>query len=338
MAASKKNPIYTVYLIAGNKKYNLTPVCTDISPSHPKNQIAQSVTLHVVNIRLNKKETLCQIIAVRQRVMVYANDGEKKAEVFRGWIWTRYHESEVEGSIITLKCYDNLIYMQESEDSLYFSKGSKTNSVMSNICSKWGIKLKYTYSSITHDKLVLRGTLSNIITSDILDLVKKKTGEKYVIKSIQDVMYITPEGTNQTVYKIEKKKNAVRVRYEQTMDEMVTKVVILGKAEKNSKKRPVVATVTGNTSKYGTLQKLEDKDEDTSLAEAKKEAQTIINEKGKPETEFEIEASDIPWIMKGDLVYVDAGHLTQEKMIVLGIERDISNNKKTMVLTCKIAS
>lgn len=335
MAASVENPIYTVYLVDGKKKYNITPAVTGLEFSNQDKQIAQSVSITAVNVKTASGKTVCQIMEVHKRVFIYANDGTTKAEVFRGWIWTEYHKSDVESSLVTMKCYDNLIYLQESDDSLYFSKGKTTKAVMKSICNKWGIKLNYTYSSITHGKLVLKGTLSNIFMADILDLVKKKKGTKYVIYSQQDTMYVAPVGANKTIYRIEKKNNAVEVRYEKTMDGMITKVKILGSSDKGSDKVPVVATVKGDTKKYGTLQKLQTKGSDDSLKEAKKEAQNTIKESGKPTTEYNVTAPDIPWIKKGDKVYVNAGHLTGNNLIVYGIERDISNKAKTMTLTLK---
>lgn len=332
MAASKDNPKYTVYLVDGTKKYNITPAVTNITLSHQDRQLAQSATITAANIKTKSGKTICQIVKVRARIFIHANDGDKSAEVFRGWIWTEYHESDMEASAVKMKCYDNLIYLQESEDSLYFSKGKTTKAVLSEICNKWGIKLDFTYSSITHSKLVLRGTLSNIILSDILEKTMRKKGIRYVVYSAEGVMNVAPVGSNTKIYKIEKKENAVKVRYEKTMDDMVTKVKILGNA-KDSGKVPVVATVKGNTAKYGTLQKLETKSNDDSLSTAKKEAKSIIQYNGIPTKEYTVTAPDIPWIKKGDKVYVKAGHITGEYLIVAGIERSISNKAKTMSLT-----
>ena len=333
--ASEQNPIYTVYMVVGKTKYNITPAVVDIDLSEQENQIAQTATIRFVNVRIKGGKTMCQTFDVRQRVFIYANDGTKKEEVFRGWNWTKIHDSDMEETVLTMKCYDNLIYLQESQDSMYFSKGANTKSVMNKICNKWGINLNYTYSTITHDKLVLKGALSDFILNDILNKVKDRTGKDYVVRSAKDVMYVMPVGSNKKKHRITKKGNAVNVRSEKTMDGMVTKVVILGKAEEKSEKVPVVATVSGETSKYGTLQQLQDKDEDTSLANAKKEAQNTINEKGKPFREYEVQAVDIPWIRKGDMVHVEAGHIISQDLIAVSVERSISNTKKTMTLTLK---
>lgn len=331
MKASLDNPIYTVYLVDGDTKYNITPAVINIDFSDQAKQIAQAVTLTISNIKASGT-TMASLIKVRQRVFINADDGTQKGEVFRGWVWTKYLEAATTGQEISVKCYDNLIYFQESEDSRYFSSGRKTDDIMGTICKDWGIKLSYSYSTITHNKLVLRGTLSDIFTSDILEKVKERTGKKYVITSQKDVMYVKPVGGNSPVYNILAKKNAVGTRAEQSMDGMITQVVILGKAEDKSERRPVVATVSGDKSTYGTLQKLKDKKEDTSLADAKKEAQNIIKEKGKPSWVYEVRSPDIPWIRKGDKVHVEAGGVNGD-FIAISVERSIGNRGKEMTLT-----
>lgn len=331
MEASLENPIYTVYLVDGSKKYNLTPAVTAINFSDQAEQLAQSVSITLMNTQ-TQSQKLSELLRVRQRVFIYADDGNTSDEVFRGWIWTRYATDNLNGSEIEIKCYDNLIYLQESESSRYFSKGKKTSSVMQTICKSWGISLNYNYNSIQHAKLVLRGTLSNIITADILDKVKNKTGKKYVILSKKDVMYINAVGNNTQIYSITAKNNVIRTRSEQSMDGMITKVVILGKAKESSKKVPVKATVKGDTATYGTLQKLIDKEDGTSLSDAKKEAQYLINDKGTPSWDYIVEAPDIPWIRKGDKVYVNAGDMSGY-YITKSVDRDITNKMKQMVLT-----
>ncbi len=334
MAASLENPIYSAYVISGGIKYNLTGVIQDINFADQKKQISKSATLGVMNRKVNGS-WLSSILKVRDRVFIHANDGTRNEEVWRGFIWTRSYDSNLSGSTIVLKCYDHLIYFQESEESEFFASGKSSKDVVSFLCDKWGIKLEYSYESITHGKLALRGNLSDIFTEDILDLVKDRTGKKYVILSEKDVMQVKTVGQNSTIYTIQDGKNAISTRSECTMDGMTTKVVILGKADDDDH-RPVEATVRGDTDKYGTLQKLINRDEDTSVEDAKKEAQNIIDEEGNPKWEFEVTAPDIPWIRKGDKVKVSAGDMTTE-YIVLGINRDISLKGKTMDLTLEKA-
>lgn len=332
MKASAENPIYTVYVVDGSNKYNLTPAVTNLGFSDQKTEMAQSATINVMNVKASGV-WLSSLLKVRQRVFIYADDGTRNDEVFRGYIWSRGYKSALTDREIALKCYDNLIYFQESEIAEYFSAGKSTKDVCSTLCGKWGIKLNYSYSSITHSKLALRGNLADIFTKDVLDLAKERSGKKYVILSSKDTMQIKAEGSNGTVYSFKAGKNAVSTRSECTMDGMITKVVILGKADDENDREPVEATVSGDTGGYGTLQKVINRDENTSLADAKKEAQSIINEDGTPKWEYELKTADIPWIRKGDKVHVNAGDIFNTYLIATSVDRSIDNSGKVMTLT-----
>lgn len=331
MKASRENPIYTTYIVSGTTKYNITSAVVEIDFSDPKKEMAQRVTIGVMNVKVKDKR-LSDLLGVRNRVYIHANDGSRNEEVFRGYVWTFGDRTALDGRDLTLVCYDNLIYFQESEESIFFSSGKSTDSICFTMCGNWGVKLVYNYETIVHSKLALRGGLADIFVDDILDPVKERTGQKYVIRSIKDVMHIDGVGQNTTVYRFKSAGNSVDFRRECTMNGMVTKVVILGKAD-DSDRQPVEATVSGNTSEYGTLQKLIDRDKNTSLADAKKEANSIIEEKGKPKWEFELKTTDVPWIRKGDRVHVNIEGSMSGYLIVTDVSRSISNKSKTMTLT-----
>lgn len=334
MAASKQNPVYTAYAIsaASGKKYDLTAVIEQILLSDKCEQFAQRATIQIANQQKVDNSWLSSILKVRDRIFIFADDGERKDEVFRGYIWTRPYNSQNDGKSLKIQCYDNLIYMQESEDSEFFSSGKSSKDIVSALFNKWGIPCEYTYSSITHEKMPLRGKLSDIITGNVLNLVKERTGKKYVIRSEKDTVKIMPTGTNTKYYTIQSREGggALSVSSECTMDGMTTQVVIIGKEDENQR-APVEATVKGDTSKYGTIQTIVQRDENTQLSDAKKEAQNTINKDGKPKWKYEVEAVDIPWIRKGDQVKVSAGDMTST-YIVTGVDRTIRMTSKTMTL------
>lgn len=330
MAASQQHPIYSVYIISGSTKYNVSKAITGLDRYESENQIAQRVTLQIENVQVDGT-WLSRLLKPRNRVFIYANDGSGEKEVFRGYLWNRAHQSSVSENELKYTSYDNLIYFQESEDSLYFSSGKSTKDIMSSICNKWGIKLQYSYDSITHPKMPLRGTLSDIFIEDILEPVKKRKGRKPVILSEKDTMQVKPVGSNTTIYHFLAGKNVIKTSSGWTLDGVITKVIIVGKADDNDRV-PIEATVTGNTSEYGTLQKIQNRSENTSLADAKIEAKYTIDENGTPKWEHVITATDIPWIRKGDKVYVSAGDINGYK-IVTEIERSGDCKKSEMTLT-----
>lgn len=330
MEAMTSRPRYTVYAVVGSEKYNLTPAMESLDLTESDRSISMYATVTLRNQAIGKS-WLSSILKVRSRVFIYADDGKTKAEVFRGYIWDRAYKSSMDDRTIQIKCFDNLIYLQESDHSVFFASGKSTKDACKAICDDWGISLDYAYESITHSKLALRGSLSDIFISDLLDPVKDRTGKKYAIISVKDAMRIVTVGSNTTIYKFVSGQNAISTQSICTMDGMTTKVIILGKANDDDR-QPVEATVSGNTAAYGTLQKTISRSENTSLADAKKEAQSIIDEDGKPYWEYELKAPDIPWIRKGDKVQVSAGDMVGY-FIVKEVDRSISNTKSEMTLT-----
>lgn len=329
MTATQQKPVYSVYIVSGTTKYNVTKAVISQDRAEPDGQIAQRVTLQLANVKVDGK-WLSSLLKARDRVFIYANDGTQEKEVFRGYLWTRARNDSISEEKIQYTCYDNLIYFQESEDSLYFTSGKSTKDIMATICDKWGIKLQYSYDSITHTKLPLRGYLSDIFTGDILDLVKKRTGKKYVILSDQDTMVVRPVGANSTIYHFVAGKNVTQTASGWTMDGVITKVIIVGKADDDDRE-PIEATVAGKTSEYGTLQKIQRRSEGTTLADAKIEAQKTVDENGEPKWEYEITAPDVPWIRKGDKIYVNAGDIVGHR-IVTEVDRAIDQKHREMTL------
>lgn len=323
------SPKYTVAIYTANTsmKYDVTPAITKLTRQESDGEIAQKVTFTLSNSKVNGTH-ISFLVNVRDRVFIYADDGTTKDEIFRGFIWTiRYDRKK--NMELNFTCYDNLIYFQESEEYQYFSAGYSTKSICSTLCSKWGVSLNYNYSSITHPKLPLRGTLSDIFLTDILEEVKKKTGKKFVMRSIKDVVHIDDVASNTTIYKIYRYENgnAIATSSEITMQGMITKVIILGKEDDNER-ASIETTINGDTTTYGTLQKILNSS-GTDLAEVKEEANQLIKEKGSPIQSFSVEAVNIPWIRKGDKVQVVAGDLNGY-FIVKGITHYGNDNTMTL--------
>lgn len=329
MAATKQKPAYSVYIVSGSTKYNVTNAVISMDRSEPEGQIAQRVTLQLANVKVGDT-MLSSLLKARNRVFIYVNDGAQDKEVFRGYLWSRSRVDSLSEKDIQYTCYDNLIYFQESEDSMYFSSGKSTKDVVTSICEKWGIKLQYSYDSITHVKMPLRGFLADIFIG-ILDLVKKRIKKKYVILSEQDTMVVKPVGSNKTVYHFIAGKNVTRSASGWTMDGIITKAIVVGKADDDDRE-PIEATVSGKTGEYGTVQRIQRRSENTSIEDAKIEAQYTVDENGEPKWSYEITAPDIPWIRKGDKIYVKAGEIDGER-IVAEIGRSIDQKRMEMNLT-----
>lgn len=339
MKDSVENPNYyvTVRKYDSNGRnpidYDVTPAVISIDFSHQEKELAVRATIDFFDADVNGSK-LSQLMDSRATgyffVMITAKDGTKSEQVFQGTVWDISSKETLDDSAFTVKLYDCLIYLQESEDSEFFAAGMKTEDIVHKIGNRWSLTFHYDYRSITHEKLVMRGKISDFLLTDVLDQVKKSTGKKYVVLAEKSYARIRTVGQNDTIYTISSKNNATEVRKYLTLNGAITKVIVLG-TENDDAKTPVEATVYGNTRKYGTLQSILSKDEDTTLDKAKKEAQNIIAD-AEPSWEYDIKAPDIPWIKKGDLVKVKTTSLNGS-YIVTSISREINNRGKTMTLT-----
>ena len=309
MAAALENPHYTATVLdkAGNK-YDLTNALIDLVLQETENGIAQKVSLKIPQLRHNGKY-ITSLINVHDTLYVFANTGSGAKEVFRGYIWGDVYDKGTTKEI-TLTAYDRLIYLQESEEYKYYSAGKSTQSIFQDICKSKGITLKYSHVSITHSKLVIRGTLADAFEEDLLENVRKKTGYRGIIRDVKGSMEVITEGFgNTTAYKLlnGEEGNIIKTKHTVTMDGITTKVIILGSAD-DDERASIKATVKGDTDKYGTIQKIISSSDSDKLADLKEEANQLIKDKGKPEENIEVTAVDNPWIRKGDQIYFNDGY------------------------------
>lgn len=230
MKASITNPVYSARLVKANgMTYKFKDITTDLLVSQPEKELAEKVNLTLANIKVGSSK-LIDLISVKDNVYVNANTGSGEKEVFRGIVWSREVSEDADADEIELTCYDRLIYWQKSKDNFFAKAGKSTKSVISSIASKWGFSISYKYLSITHAKLTYHDESISDIIIDILNKVKKQTGVDYVIYMDGNKIVIDKVGSNKTVYKLSQKENAVSAYYKQTMEDMVTKVLIV-KAE-----------------------------------------------------------------------------------------------------------
>lgn len=312
MAKNSGLPSYTVKTIARESKaeYNLTEFITSLNLEEDTNGIAQKATIIIKQHELDKA-WLTSVTSVCDRVYIYASDGEKSDEVFRGYIWTDKYEKTNDEKTITLICFDNLIYLQESEESRFFKKGKKTENIFKELCSSKGISLSYSYKSIIHEQIAVRGKLSDVFLDDLIEEVRKETGYRGTVRYTKGTMLVFTDGTANrggVVYKLTKGVggNIIKSAHEDTMDGVVTKVTVVTTQTNAADK--VNATVSENTDKYGAIGKILTKGSKEQLSKLKKEAEQYIADYGHPQSTIGYLCVDNPWIRKGDKVFFEDGY------------------------------
>lgn len=304
--ASLANPQYkAVVKTSSGKRYDLfkSRVILDLTISDDPDSLAKEVSLTVMNAVQNGA-TLSTLIQPSDRLYISADVGNGYFEVFRGVIWENDRVTDTEKEV-TFTAYDYLIYMMKSQDYFYYKSGLSTKEIVKKICTAWKLKLSYSYGSIKNKRIKpVQKNIGDMIIY-VLNKAKKSISSRYIFTIEGTTVIIKYANKNSTIYKLKEGKNVISIELKITMDDIVTKIKIYGESKKNS--IPRLSTLSKNTSKFGTIQDIMDKDKKERLSKVKKQAQNKLKRSAKVKREYTVTAISNPKIKRGDTVYVDCG-------------------------------
>lgn len=262
-------------------------------------------------------------------VGIFASHGSIDEEVARGYItdWKPTLSGSKDKFDVT--CYDELYNLQESQELIYYSSGIGTKSAITKIFDDWQIPMdKYEGPDVTHGKLAYKTEMLSDVLLDILDDAKKKGGGSAMIRAAKGKVSVIEWGSNTTVYHFEA-DNTKQVSHKKSTSGMITRVKIIGQEDDDG--RSSVEAVVNGLTKFGVRQKIYIRGKDDSVSDAQSAAQEIIDEKGQVKEDITVQAPDIPFIRKGDLVHMTVGTL-KDYYYVKGIRHDADSGSMTMDL------
>lgn len=279
------------------------------------------------------KGYLSKLIKPNYLIIIYAkSDGKGYEEVARGkvikWDSTRQNSAD------DLKCtmYDDLYFLQKSQDNFFFQSGIGTKARIDQVLGEWGMSLsKYEGPNKKHGKKKYQNQYLSDIILDILGDSVKKGGSKYIFRQVKGQVQVVKRGGNEDVYVFEN-RNSILTSHTLSTAGIITRVKIIGKEKKEGKDK-VLATLNGSV-QYGIRQRIYTRGEDESMADANAAAQAILDEDGDIQDEIMAQAPDVPYIRKGDLVYMKAGGL-KKYYYILGIQHNADSCSMTMQLRKK---
>lgn len=276
------------------------------------------------------KGYLSKIIKPGCLVGVFATDGASQdEEVARGYVETWNPVEKSGGHTLKCTCYDELYKLQKSQDNRYFPSGTGTKSAIEGILDDWEIPQgSYQGPNASHGKTVENNKYLSDIIINLLDDAAKKGEEQCFVQARKGKTSVIPRGSNKTVYVFRTDNTQMFSQSISTAD-MITRVKVVGQADDDGR-TSVEATVNGET-KYGIRQRIYTRGKDESLADAKSAAQEILDDEGKIKKEIKVQSPDVPFIRKGDLVYV-MSELAQSYYYVKGIQHTADTYSMTMDL------
>lgn len=289
-------------------------------------ELAQRATIAFIR-RDKAGDELTRLAVPGGYVIIYSNWGEGDREVFRGVIWG-CTSRDMQKNELAITAYDNLIYLQRSKDYRWYGAGTSCKDMLLGIFRDWGIPVaKYDGPTVALGKKVFKGqTLADMVL-EVLDDAKKRGAGQYIVRSSQGKVEIIPRGSNKTIYIFSEGENVMAAGYDVDLGDLVTRVKIIGQEDKNER-APVEAVVDGKT-EFGILQEVIQRSQDNSLAAAKQAAQEILNEKGTPRQTRQISAPDLPFLRKGDKVYIQT-RIFSGYYYVLSIQHDATRKEMSV--------
>ena len=324
---------YTLYFQKGGSLYQLAPICTELKLSEKKDELAQTLTFKLANVKVGDTY-IGSLLDPGDIIHLTCNDGDgRKGELFRGPVW----ETEYEHGKRTYSCtaYDPLIYLNKSKDLLFFQKGRTTQQIFESVCGDWNIPLSYTYTSIQHEQVgnTLAVQIADFLVERLHE-VREKTHLQYTLKYENQKMVVCYRGNNSIVYTLSDDTNLTASSLSRTMDDMLTQVVITGPSDDSDSAPPVEATLHGeNQTHYGTIQSYVARNEDDTLAKIKEEQQQTLWEKRLPSKTFSATSIDYPFMRVGDIVKYNTGsNAGWNRLCVKSVTHDLLNRSMQLEL------
>lgn len=331
---------YLVVIMTANKKiYDITQFVESVSWEEGEDQLAARINFSAKNDKTSKGRISSLAKPGCYVALLYSYNGGKNAEAVRGKIVEWNPSAKLSAEKFNIKAYDVLYDLQESQDHVYFSAGVQTQSAITQLLQRWGVNItSYSGPNITHGKMAYKSDKLGTVVVKILKEAKKKGGNEACLRAVKQDVTIVGFGTNKKVYHFEETQHLTEVNHKISTTGMVTRVKIIGKANDDGCS-PVEATVDGDTS-YGIRQKIVSRGSNDTLDEAKKEANEILEDEGKPKEDITIKLPDVPIIRKGDKIHlktssvsvgyyyvISATHDVDKMLMTLGLKKVPSNAK-----------
>lgn len=291
---------YAVIVDSDGKQTDITDYVNNLGWSESKGELSMKSEFTARNDK-TEQGYLSEIIKPGTLFMIIVSTGKETREVARGKVEVWNPVTENETMELKCTCYDDLYPFQKSQDNYIVKNNMRAYKAISKIFQTWKIPRGfYDGPSIKLKKMVFQQRYIGEIITQILEQAYEFGDEKYLMRAADGVIDILPYFDNIDIYFFNS-DNATKIDEKQSTENLVTRVKIMDKANKKMK-----AKVDGLT-EFGIRQIISPMQEGQSLKTAKKLAERVIAEKGVIERSIRLSCNDLPFLRKGDVVYVDIG-------------------------------
>lgn len=318
------------------KRKDVTPLIESAVFTDSEDGIVSTVDFSVKNVNIDGA-WIHEDFYLAKRMLIEAKDAENDwQEVFRG----TFSSWQTNASDFTLNstASDGNFAILSNDTIAYFPDGT-TDGRIRKMLGDIGVPIGTIEGfSASLNKELVRGDISSKI-SEYKKTAEEKTGKKTAIRSTKGKFEIVTRGKNNKIYVIDSWSAQEGTDVHSIPSDFATVVKVYGAVE-GDKVPPLQTTVSGNT-EMGTHVKIIHSSDYKDAGDAKKAANNILKDQGKPEVTSTIrDCVDIPWIRVGDAIDVAVGTIggmkdgkqVPAKRYVKAISRDYVSKTMTLEL------
>lgn len=320
---------HVVVMDEGGNQHDIKDYIQNLGWEENENEISVRISFTAKNNNTSKG-ILSGLIKPGCLIGIFASDGGGfSGEAARGYVETWNPVEKNSGDSLRCVCYDELYKLQKSQDNRYYPSGTGTKAAVQDIFNDWEIPQgEYRGPNVSHGKLVYNNRYLADILLDLLDDAGKKGAGKHMIRAAGGYTSVIPRGSNEAVY-VFRIDNTQSFSQTVSTANLITRVKVVGQADDDGK-RSVDATLNGEL-KYGVRQRIYTRGSDETLEDANAAAREILDGEGKIEKEMTVQSPDVPFIRKGDLVYIMSASVS-EYYYVKSVQHNADAGNMTMEL------
>lgn len=284
-----------VILNDGTKDTYLTPLVRSVTWSGDNQQATRKLDVAFTNTIDGKKRHFD--IAKGDEIRFIENG----AELFRGVIFA--DSIDIRGSA-SLTAYDENIYLTKNKDSRKLV-GKTASSFIKSVCKDFGIPVgDVEDTGYVIPSLILRDKTIYEMFIIALTVTHKHNGRKFSLASKGGKLVLFERKKQVTRWLLEKGVNILDASYSQNIEDMRTKVKVVGTVKGAKTEISAEAKDSKLIAKFGIMQHLESASGDVTASSIQQLAKQLLSQLGTIKDEARLRGLGVSEVISGTAVYV----------------------------------
>lgn len=316
-----------VFIGRNGDYYNYTNLREKIVWSGRKGAAPRTVTITFADSESYGLDRVAADVGAGQKIQIF----EPYNEIFRGLVMTGTSDNSRR---LTLKCYDNLVYMTNNKASFSYKK-KRADEIFADCCSKLGLSIGGTVNTEKVISEIAKTTTFWDVIQEALSQTYKSTGRRYYVCSEKGLVYLRRREMPNSFFPLNIRKNTVS--YERTRSIYDTRTRLRVVTSKNKEKKFWQNADLEN--RIGVFQDVKSVDKDITRTELDQLVAEFQQEKAVVGDSMTWEGPGDSSVRAGGVVYISNDHLNLRRIAYVDEDTHTwQNGTHTMKLKLNFAS